>query len=76
MSGSERQNNSVRAPVIDAIESVITTDDNNFLTAPFQPQEFKDAMFSMHPNKCPGPDGFNPGFFSTFLVYLKCFDHV
>lgn len=28
-------NNSVRALVIDAIETVITSDDNNFLTGPF-----------------------------------------
>ncbi|XP_045822393.1 uncharacterized protein LOC123915300 [Trifolium pratense] len=26
----------------------------------------QDAMFSMQPDKCPGPDGFNPGFFQHF----------
>lgn len=64
------QNNSVRATVIDAIATVITEEDNNVLNAPFQPQEFKDAMFSMHPDKCPDMDKFNPKFFSTLLVYL------
>ena len=52
------------------IVTVITEEDNNVLTAPFQPQEFMDAMFSMHPDKCLRPDKFNLGFFSKFLVYL------
>jgi len=29
-------------------------------------EEFKEAIFSMKPDKCPGPDGFNPGFFQKF----------
>lgn len=28
--------------------------------------EFKEAIFSMKADKCPGPDGFNPGFFQKF----------
>jgi len=60
------QNNSVYAPIIDALDNVITTEDNDFLIAPFQPQEFKDSMFSVHPDKCLGLDGFNPGFFQQF----------
>ena len=64
------ESNSTRAPVVDIIEKVVSDDDNALLTAPFQAHEFKDAMFSMHPDKCPGPDGFNLGFFSTFLVCL------
>jgi len=62
------ESNSTRAPVVDIIEKVVSDDDNALLTAPFQAHEFKDAMFSMHPDKCPGPDGFNPGFFQHFWV--------
>jgi hypothetical protein len=29
-------------------------------------EEFKEAMFSMQAEKCPGPDGFNPGFHQHF----------
>jgi hypothetical protein len=36
------------------------------LTTPFVIEEFKEAIFSMKPDKCPGPDGFNPGFFQHF----------
>ena len=60
------ESNSTRAPVVDIIEKVVSDDDNVLLTAPFHAHEFKDAMFSMHRDKCPGPDGFNPGFFQHF----------
>lgn len=29
-------------------------------------EEVKTALFSMHPEKSPGIDGFNPGFFQAF----------
>ncbi|MCI20643.1 replication protein A 70 kDa dna-binding subunit, partial [Trifolium medium] len=41
-------------------------EDNNDLTAPFSIAEFKDVVFSMEANKCPGPDRFNPGFYHKF----------
>jgi len=51
------ESNSDCAPVLEAIENVVSEEDNVCLTAPFQVQEFKKAMYSMHPDKCPGPDG-------------------
>lgn len=36
------------------------------LTAPFTKEEFREAMFSMNLDKCPGPDGYNPGFYQQF----------
>jgi len=40
--------------------------DNALLTAPFSKEEFRDAIFSMHPDKCPGPNGYNPRFYQYF----------
>lgn len=60
------ESNITCAPVVNIIEKVVSDDDNVLLTTPFQSHEFKDAMFSMHPDKCHGPDGFNPGFFQHF----------
>uniref|UniRef100_A0A803PSK2 RNase H type-1 domain-containing protein n=1 Tax=Cannabis sativa TaxID=3483 RepID=A0A803PSK2_CANSA len=36
------------------------------LTRPIEDQEVKDAVFQMHPNKSPGPDGMNPKFFKKY----------
>ncbi|CAJ2636477.1 unnamed protein product [Trifolium pratense] len=61
-----QQQNGERMPVINAVTSNISAEDNNDLTAPFSIAEFKDAVFSMEADKCPGPDGFNPGFYHNF----------
>lgn len=44
----------------------VSSTDNETLIAPITPKELKDAVFSMHPDKSPGPDGFNPTFFQAF----------
>lgn len=54
------------ASVINVINSAISDSDNDMLTAPFTKAEFGDAIFSMHPDKCSGPDGYNPGFYLHF----------
>jgi len=61
-----QRKNSNTAPVVNAICQSITDIDNASLTAPFSKEEFKDAIFSMHPDKCPGPDGYKPGFYQYF----------
>jgi hypothetical protein len=61
-----QQQNSERRRVVDAVNSSISLEDNNILTAPFSLAEFKIAMFSMEADKCSGPDGFNPGFYQHF----------
>ena len=56
----------VFSPVIDVIHSSISTVDNDKLTEPFTKAEFRSAIFSMHPDKCSGPDGYSPGFYQHF----------
>jgi len=46
--------NSDTAPVISTISETITLEDNIVLVAPFVIEEFKAAIFSMRPDKCPG----------------------
>jgi len=41
---------------------------------PFTKAEFCDAIFSMHPDKCSGPDGYNPGFYQHF--WTLCSDDI
>ena len=55
--------------ILDGIPSTITDHMNGNLTRPVEEYEIKVAIFSMNPNKAPGPDGMTPLFFSTFLVY-------
>jgi len=57
---------SVMEPVLSIIMRTITNEDNIHLTTPFNREEFREAIFSMHPNKCLGPDGFIPGFYQHF----------
>ena len=50
-------------PVIARIQPRVTGDDNTILTKPFTAEEFKEAIFSMHPDKSSGPDWLNLGFY-------------
>jgi hypothetical protein len=54
------------SPVIDIINSCVSALDNEKLTAPFTKAEFRIAIFSMHPDKCSGPYGYNHGFYQHF----------
>ncbi|CAA7012943.1 unnamed protein product [Microthlaspi erraticum] len=48
-----------------AIEPVISDEMNQLLISDPSEQEIKEAMFSIHPDKAPGPDGFSASFFQT-----------
>ena len=56
----------VFSPIIDVIHSSVSTVDNDKLTTPFTKAKFRSAIFSMHPDKCAGPDGYSPGFYQHF----------
>ena len=55
-----------RDPNLPFVKPVITDDGNARLVLPFSVDEFKKAVFQMHPDKSPGPSGFNPAFFHKF----------
>lgn len=44
----------------------VTAEQNLLLQQPVTREEFRDEVFSMHPDKAAGPDGLNPGFYRSF----------
>jgi hypothetical protein len=56
----------VQEPVLSLIHPRASAEDNNSLEAPITKEELRSALFQMHPDKSPGPDGFNPAFFQQF----------
>ena len=54
-----------RDTVTHALQRMVTEDDNNKLTSRPSAQEIRDAVFSIHADKVPGPDGFSASFFHS-----------
>jgi hypothetical protein len=52
--------------VLSIINQKVTEADNEMLTAPITKEEIYTALMQMHPDKSPGPDGFNPAFYQHF----------
>jgi hypothetical protein len=52
--------------ILSIVSPKITQEDNDRLEAPITNEELKEALFQMHPDKAPGPDGFNPAFYQHF----------
>ncbi|GAU26876.1 hypothetical protein TSUD_02790 [Trifolium subterraneum] len=44
----------------------VSNEDNCSLIREFEIDEFREALFSMHSDKAPGPDGLNPAFYKRF----------
>ncbi|XP_031121072.1 uncharacterized protein LOC116024317 [Ipomoea triloba] len=57
-------------PVLECLESRITAEQNEFLLRTVTAEEVKGAVFAMHPDKSPGPDGLSPAFFQTYWEVL------
>jgi ribonuclease HI/exonuclease III len=53
---------------ISEVPSLITEEDNIMLNRPITDKEIKKAVFRMHPDKAPGPDGF------TVRFLTQCWD--
>lgn len=45
----------------------VTEEENIELVSEITTEEVKEEVFSMHPDKSPGPDGLNPIFFPNLL---------
>ena len=59
-------NNTDPANIVEeAIRISISEEDSAALIKIPTPKEIKEALFSVHPDKAPGPDGFSAGFFRT-----------
>jgi hypothetical protein len=61
-----RANATTHEPILSLIAPKVTQEDNDMLVAPITREELKEALFQMHPDKAPGPDGFNPAFYQHF----------
>ena len=64
----ESSNKTAQDKMLMTIPSLITVEDNKSLNKPISLDEVKSAIFSMNPDKSPGPDGFQAFFFQ------KCWD--
>lgn len=49
-----------------SVPSRVSQEQNVSLLRPFQVEEVKSALFDMFPDKAPGPDGMNPGFYQHY----------
>ncbi|KAL8133670.1 hypothetical protein AgCh_008927 [Apium graveolens] len=54
------------AEVINCVSKRVNEDQNLIMLEPVQSKEVKSALFSMHPDKSPGPDGMSPGFYQKY----------
>lgn len=63
-------------PVISCVDRIVTEQHNELLLAPYTAEEVRLTLFSMHLEKSPRPDGFNPCFFQTHwdLIYNDLID--
>lgn len=58
-----QRENGLYDPILDLVDKRLTHGDNANLLKPFRMTEFKRALFQMHSNKAPEPDGLNPAFY-------------
>lgn len=52
--------------VSEGLSPIVTTEMNATLIAPPTALEIREALFSINPDKAPGPDGFSVSFYQSF----------
>lgn len=52
--------------VLEGIPSTVSNVQNQELLKPISEEEVKKALFQMHPDKSPGPDGMSPAFYQKY----------
>ncbi|XP_074342398.1 uncharacterized protein LOC141679917 [Apium graveolens] len=52
--------------VVSYVNRRVTNEQNADLLLPIDPSEVNIALFNMHPDKSPGPDGMSPGFYQKY----------
>ncbi|XP_019158174.1 PREDICTED: uncharacterized protein LOC109154890 [Ipomoea nil] len=53
-------------PMLDNFAPRVTSEQNTMLLRQFELEEVRSALFAMFPDKAPGPDGMNPGFYQEY----------
>lgn len=48
--------------VVNCVENKVSSDQNDMIMQPVESQEVKQAIFHMHSDKSPSPNGMSPGF--------------
>ena len=52
-----------KEPILRNVRRKVTKEHNNSILTLFEPHEIMETIFSMHPDKSPGLDGINLGFY-------------
>jgi hypothetical protein len=65
------QENTTAELITNFVPRKVTMEMNEHLCAPFTDFEIEKALFMMHPNKSPGPDGFTTGFYIKHWDILR-----
>ena len=53
-----------------SLTDVVSLENNESLVAPFSKEKFTKAIKQMHPEKSPGPNGLNSGFYQRFWLLI------
>jgi hypothetical protein len=59
-------NTSTHDPILSLVVPKVSQEENEKLVAPITKEEVITALFQMHPDKAPGPNGFNLAFYQHF----------
>jgi carbamoylphosphate synthase small subunit len=61
-----KANTSTQDPILSLVVEKVSQEENEKLVAPITKEEVRTALFQMHPDKAPGPNGFNLAFYQHF----------